>query len=947
MQPERELLERERELEALEKAIARGCAGAGSAVLVEGPAGIGKSSLIRAGRERAGAAGMRVLAARGSELERSFAYGVVRQLFERPLLTATETERTALLHGSAGLAAGIFGLDDGGEAPGASEEARLHGLFWLAVNLAEREPLALAVDDLHWCDAGSLRWLGYLLGRLEGLSILVLSAFRPAEPGSDAELLAALAAEPAAAVVRPARLSRSAAATLVRAELSAHADDDFCAACHDETSGNPLLLRELVSALAAEGVDATAGQVHRVRKIGAHGVSRTVALRLASLPDESAAFVRAVAVLGDDVDLAVAAELAGLGRQPASTAAATLTRTGLLRGEPQLTFVHPVVRAAIYEELTPSERERAHARAAAILARREAPPEQVAAHLLLTDPARDAAVVTTLRTAAATALTRGAAESAAAYLRRALAEPPPLEERVDLLLELSGAERLVHGPSAADHLREALQVSSDPRQRAEIALELGRTLYFSRQGSEAIEVLEAGLSELPPGDGRTRRRLEAAFLHAAMEDPEHYPRAARVLDRIRADSQDSSPEARALLAVLAYHDTRAGSSLAECVAHAEQALAGPTPPPEEGVVFAFAGFVLAAADRFDAAASLCDEVIADARARGSVFAYAIACWLRGRVNHLRGALDEAEADLRNSIEAGRSHGLYPVLAFPVAKLADVLIERGDVDGAAEALASLGIGDDVPDTPHLHTFMETRGRLRVLQGRAREGLAELLELGRRFDAIGGRNPAVVAWRSEAALALRALGEGERARALAQEEVELALRWGAPRTLARALRIAGLVDDRERLPRLRDAVDAVAESAGLLERAYVLFEYGAALRRANQRSEARAPLREAIELARLCGAPPLVQRAHDELLATGARPRRTRETGVEALTASERRVAQMAAEGLTNREIAQALFVTPKTIEMHLHGVFQKLNVRSRTQLASALDPATDEARGAHT
>ncbi|MDQ3866051.1 MAG: LuxR C-terminal-related transcriptional regulator, partial [Actinomycetota bacterium] len=455
---------------------------------------------------------------------------------------------------------------------------------------------------------------------------------------------------------------------------------------------------------------------------------------------------------------------------------------------------------------------------------------------------------------------------------------------------------------------------------------------------------EAALAQLPPGNQRTRRALEAAILHTAIEDSALYPRATQRLDRARAERMDDSPEARTLLAILAYHDTRAGSSLDDCVARAEQALAGQTPPPDEAVVFAFAGFVLAAADRFDAAASVCDDAIADARSRGSVFAFAVAAWLRGRVNHLRGALSEAEADLRNSIEAGRAHGLHPVLPYPVAKLADVLMDRGDLDEAANALASLPVAETVPDTPHLHTFMETRGRLRVLQGRPREGLADLLELGRRFEAIGGRNPAVIAWRSEAALALRALGKDERARTLAAEELELAQEWGAPRTLGRALRIAALVDDGgQQLQRLRSAVDVLAKSPALLERAHTLTDYGAALRRASQRAEARAPLRDAVDLARDCGAEPLVDRAHAELLATGARPRRLHESGIESLTASERRIAAMAAGGLTNREIAQALFVTPKTIEMHLHHAFRKLGVRSRTELASTLRDAAENHR----
>jgi DNA-binding CsgD family transcriptional regulator len=198
---------------------------------------------------------------------------------------------------------------------------------------------------------------------------------------------------------------------------------------------------------------------------------------------------------------------------------------------------------------------------------------------------------------------------------------------------------------------------------------------------------------------------------------------------------------------------------------------------------------------------------------------------------------------------------------------------------------------------------------------------------------------MAWRSQAALALLQLGEHDEARRLVGEELELARTWGAPRALGAALRVAGLVEGgRQGLALLEEAVEVLAASPAKLEHAKALTELGAALRRANRRSEAREQLRRAVELATICGALPLVQRAETELLATGARPRRVSLRGVESLTPSERRVAEMAAEGPTNREIAQALFVTPKTVEVHLSSVYRKLGISSRSQLPAALEPA---------
>ena len=261
------------------------------------------------------------------------------------------------------------------------------------------------------------------------------------------------------------------------------------------------------------------------------------------------------------------------------------------------------------------------------------------------------------------------------------------------------------------------------------------------------------------------------------------------------------------------------------------------------------------------------------------------------------------------------------------------MEQGKLEEAAAALARV---ESFPDTPIVFLLSESRARLRLLRGDLAGGVAELFAAGRRFQSVGGRNPAFLAWRSQAALALLQLGEEDEARRLAAEELELARTWGAPRALGAALRAAGLIEGgKEGLTLLEEAVEVLADSPAKLEHAKARSELGAALRRANRRTEAREQLRRGLELATLCGAVPLAARAETELLATGARPRRISLTGVESLTPSERRVAQLAAEGPTNREIAQALFVTPRTVEVHLTSSYRKLGISSRSQLTAAL------------
>ena len=238
-------------------------------------------------------------------------------------------------------------------------------------------------------------------------------------------------------------------------------------------------------------------------------------------------------------------------------------------------------------------------------------------------------------------------------------------------------------------------------------------------------------------------------------------------------------------------------------------------------------------------------------------------------------------------------------------------------------------------------VRTRSFQGGVTGEPREGLDALLECGRRVSASNAPNPAAnLPWRSDAALLAVRLGEQDRAKALIDEELERATAFGAPHALGIALRAAGLITGgHDGLDRLRQAVAVLEGTQINLELAHTLTDYGAALRRAGYPRDAREPLRRGLDVASGCGALAFAARAREELTAAGARPRRERISGVDALTASERRVARMAADGMTNRQIAQALFITPNTVAVHLTHTYQKLDIQSRTQLADALDPRT--------
>jgi ATP/maltotriose-dependent transcriptional regulator MalT len=341
------------------------------------------------------------------------------------------------------------------------------------------------------------------------------------------------------------------------------------------------------------------------------------------------------------------------------------------------------------------------------------------------------------------------------------------------------------------------------------------------------------------------------------------------------------------------------------------------------------------AECYDQLRPLLDETIAEARASGDSGMLAIGLAVRGWLALRLGDLTAAEVDTRTALAAPelRTPMLFRVLNGGV--LAHVLFEQGELNGAEEVLVPLE-GEIERNSLTAAVLRLARGRLRVAQGRIDEGLADFLGVGRLATRAHVTCPGYLAWRSEAALAHLALAEHEAARLLADEELELARIYGAPRVLGLAKHAAGLVVGGDQgVALLREAVDALERSNARLERARTLTDLGAMLRRRNRRMEAREFLRDALDAAHRIGARPLAERAETELRASGGRPRRIVLSGLDSLTASERRIAELAGQGLSNREIAQTLFVTNRTVEGHLTNVFRKLQLDSRTKLNAAL------------
>jgi DNA-binding CsgD family transcriptional regulator len=925
------LLDRRAELDALRAAAAGAARGSGRAVVVEGPAGIGKTALVAAARALALDAGLRPLAARGSEIERAFGFGVVRQLLE-PSVEAEAASRA--FTGSAAFAAPLLGVHvaDAPPLPIGPEgvSAVVHGLYRLTANLARATPLALTVDDAHWADTASLRFLAYLAARLDDLPVLVVVAARPlGEPGGAA--IDALLGEDRT-TVRPRALGEAASASLVRAALP-DADDVLCRTCHALTGGNPFFLRELAGALHEVGPE-RAGEV-----LGAapSGVVAAIGSRLSRFDEPARKLAGALAILGDSAPLRHAAAIAGLESDVALEAADTLRAGRILADDDRLAYLHPIIRTAVREQLSGAARSSGHLAAARLLADEDAAAERVAAHLLFAEPAASEWVCECLRQAAREALPRGAADASVTYLRRALEEPPPRESRPAVLLEMGLAEALMLDfEPAIEHLRRGVETTGDTPARL-FASRMLSSLVGMNDAAAGVEIVERALAASGDADPALRTQIEAHLTNIARFDlatrVRSAPLARRVLEGVESGALNGPIET----AVAALEGTMAGMPAERTAELARRAIAGLRGDPQLAITLSLAARCLAIADRIDEAIEVLTAAVNDARRFRATYRLGPFLMARAEARLRAGALASAASDAHDSLTVYGSAGRMGMIGG-TAWWMRALVELGELDAADAALDACAdsvegaLGESLPGTWLLHA----RAELRLARGDAEGALEDLLECGRREAIAGDANPALVEWRSRAAVALARLGRPDDARRLADEELELARRFGTLRAIGIALTALGRVEQGEPgQVRLREAVETLEGSPARLEHARALTHLGIALRRGRHIAEAREPLRRALDLADRCGAQPLAKLAGDELRIAGGRPRRARIAGAGALTTNERRVAGMAADGHSNVQIADALYVSRKTVEKHLSSAYRKLNVHAREELPRAL------------
>jgi DNA-binding CsgD family transcriptional regulator len=920
------LLDRGAESDALEQLLADAAAGNGAVVVLEGPAGIGKTALVRRQTELAREQGLRVLRATGSELETGFPFGVARQLLERTLDGLTENDRALLLSGPAALADQVLGSASQFAAQTADLPAAVHALFRLTINLTRDQPLLISVDDAHWADLTSLQFLHYLARRLADTPIALLVATRPNDPVTGPPALNALLSVDGVEVLRPPPLSATAVAELARRALGAEPAPEFVESCTEATGGNAFLTTELLRQLAEAGLSPSVAAAATIAEMASDAVGDRVTGWLAALPESGAAVARSLAVLGE-AELPLLARHAGVEVDVARAVCRRLEQAALLDDSDELRFAHPLVARAVASTISAGERSEGHSEAARLLLEAGAPLDACAVHLLASRPGADEWVTSLLGRAASAAISRGAPAEAVGYLKRALAEPPPPERRAALMLELGSAQvRMRHTTDAQETLRQGLALEPSAEVRSGLATMLSHACYLGGEIDAALEILERE-RELED-DERRRLALDGNAISLGLLDPERCERMRSRLDAYLDRTESGGLLEPSLDALAGAEHIFRSEPSGPGVALVRRAFEGGLHAFDE-YTFAF-GWAICALDAADLSGEALvhvDRALAEARPRGDAATTAYLLSYRIHFALRVGRLAEAEADGRATCELLAS--AEDDASFPLALL-DVLIER---DASEEAWA-LCQRQELKGSQQRSAMRDlVRARVAIAVGRRAEALPLLLGAGEQLDALGFMHPQFAPWRALAAPLADELGDRALALRLDAELLELSRRTGAPTALAQALRIHGCLH--EDLAALSRSAQAAAETADRLEYARSLTELGSAQAAAGEREHARETLRGALATAHEAGATTLAARARAELIAAGGRPRRPALKGVAALTPSELQVARLGAEGLSNRDIADALFVSLKMVEQHLARTYAKLGISGRSDLAAAL------------
>jgi DNA-binding CsgD family transcriptional regulator len=887
-----------RDLEVVRTMVDETRHGRGLVLSLEGSLGTGKTSFLDQTEQLALEQGVPVLRAHADRSERALPFGVIRQL----------------VHG--------LSLAARGRPVGRARMSSVESAAWRLIDVARdsRHGLLVLVDDADEIDDPSLDVLGAVARRCARTPVSIVLAVRGASRRPGLHRL-----RTAGKVLSLGELGTDDVSRI----LGTHLGDITPEERHEivsRTGGLPFLL---------------AGVLMAAERCGTHDlgvpaeVRNSIRVLLTDLGADAARLVEAATVLGNGANLYDTARLAELATEHAAQLADELADRGVFARGDSLRFAQPMMGDAVREDIAPHARSGLHRKAATQLASRRADPDLIDAHLMVTRPGGDAWVAERLVLAARRAEERGESEAVVDCLTRALAEPPPPEATVEVLLALAAAKLARGDASAAQDLQRVLRLDAPAPAVAHAKRLLSQLWFMQGDTLSGVAMIEEALQGTDL-IAAAQAPLVSRYLTMTVLNSEFRQRLAPVATTLTAAARAGAlPEDPGVAAHVALQLAWQGGPAGLVRRVVERAFAAdPLIDPEtQGALLGFAVRALVAMGQLTEAEQACTRAAESASARDLMFGVSCARYHRGLVRLDLGTLESALEDVTAA-------GLPASLGWRAADpwrgelLVRIHLARGDIT-AAQAALSLAAGTAETRLGYAYV-MDARAHLALAMDRPEDAFAHAMRARRCLEAFGQDTPTVVPWRDAAARAAYALQRHGEAEALAHDAVCVARTTMSPVILGASLVAAGVVSPAARaVPLLEEACELLQNTPARLAHGRALVALGRALRQNGRRAEARNPLRSGLGIAATTRSRPLAHVARSELVASGARPRREAVVGPAALTPSERRVADLAAAGRTNLSIASELSVSLKTVETHLGQTYRKLGITGRPHLADAL------------
>ncbi|WP_281273940.1 helix-turn-helix transcriptional regulator [Actinomadura pelletieri] len=914
------LVERAGEMDVLRNLLDACAQGRGGIAMIDGPPMIGKSALLHAFADTAAARDAVFLQATCSQAEQELPLGVMAQLLENVSLPAGDGERTARLLESAALIVPHHERR-AGLAGGVTAHV-LRGLGNVLLDLAERGPVVIGVDDVQYADAQSMECLLYLVRRVRSTRIVIVLTGYASRRQESLRFRGELLRQPWCCHLRLGVLSLGGVTTMLTDAVGARYAEELAPGCYAMTGGNPALVRAFAEALRESEPGRAPGP------ISAHSLSHAAAALMFRCEPMIYEVAGAAAVLGEHARVDLLGKLLDAPSEAITHALDILDSAGLVNS---VRFRHDTVRAAVLTNIPSGARATLHRRAAQVLYDDGAVATVVAEQLLAGGTDGIPWMVPVLRTAAELALADDDLTLATSCLqaaRKACTDERELLETETLLVKVVWRVSPSAGVRYLPRLTEAARKGQLKHLDAVALIEY--LLWFGsfQEAVEILEVIEKNAASTVEGAAKMERDIALIRFRLSCFCPDYAPRPP--------EPAVAPPNHPIRLSELLTETREGDLHLAVERILQRNRLDDGTLIPIVGAVTA-----LLLADRVDAAAHWCDVQLAEATARRAPMWRAMFESIRARIDVRRGRLAAAERSAHAALSLMPPENWGVMILMPIATMVLVATARGKLEDAAGYL-STPVPEPAFDTVGWLHYLQARGRYYLAIGSPDAALDDFRNCGELVRKWDRDPPALLPWRIDAARAYLALGANRRAEDLLRAQLEL---LGPEPTVARgvALRVlATNAEPRRRAETLREAVDVLQAAGDRFELALATAELGRSHHALGEVEQARTLIATAHRLAEEAG----VELSSDVLSPKqgGTPPDATPEEEetepgpLTLLSDAELRVASLAAQGHTNREIASRLYITVSTVEQHLTQVYRKLRVTRRKDLPLELDPS---------